>query len=163
MTSTLFPRRALIAASLWLAAGAAFAQSNASALRFEQPWVRATPAVGAGYVSITNAGPADKLLGASSDAASAVELHTHKMEGGVARMRQVDDVALPTGQKVEFKPGGLHLMLMGLKQPLKDGDKLAITLRFEKAGAVPVSFVVDNQRTATSAPPADPHAGHGKH
>jgi len=152
------PRRALIAAALCLSAGASFAQS--AHLKASDAWIRATPAVGAGYLVIANGGAADKLLGASSDAASAVELHTHKMEGDVARMRQVDDVAVPAGQKVEFKPGGLHLMLMGLKRPLKNGDQVAIKLRFEKAGEVPVNFVVDNQRVPAPAAAADPHAGH---
>lgn len=152
------PRRTLIAAVLCLAAGASLAQSAAAQLKTSGAWIRATPSVGAGYLVIDNGGAADRLVGASSDAASAVELHTHKMEGDVARMRQVDDVALAAGQKLEFRPGGLHLMLMGLKRPLKNGDQVAIKLRFEKAGEVPVNFVVDNQRVP--APAANPHAGH---
>lgn len=157
MSPTRLPRRALIAALLALAAGA-HAQDGKP--RIDQPWIRATPAVGAGYLSITGGATADKLVGASSDAAASVELHTHKMEGGVARMRQVDDVPVPAGQKVEFRPGGLHLMLVGLKRPLKDGEQVAVTLRFEKAGSMPVNFVVDNQRAAPPAAAADPHAGH---
>lgn len=157
MSLTRLPRRALIAVALGLAAGASYAQP--AALQAQGAWLRATPAVGAGYLVIANGGAADKLVGASSDAATSVELHTHNMEGGVARMRQVDNVPVAAGQKVEFKPGGLHLMLMGLKKPLKDGDQVAIKLRFEKAGELPVNFVVDNQRVPAPAA-ADPHAGH---
>ena len=114
-------------------------------------------------VLANNGTAADKLVGASSDAAESVELHTHNMEGGIARMRHVENVPVGAGQKVEFRPGSLHLMLVGLKRPLKDGEQVAVKLRFEKAGELPVNFVVDNQRVQQPAAAADPQAGHKQH
>ena len=86
-----------------------------------------------------------------------------EMEGGIARMRHVENVPVGAGQKVEFRPGSLHLMLVGLKRPLKDGEQVAVKLRFEKAGELPVNFVVDNQRVQQPAAAADPQAGHKQH
>jgi copper(I)-binding protein len=68
------------------------------------------------------------LVGASSPAAEVVELHTHKMEDGMMRMRRVDRIDLPGGAQVELMPGGLHVMLIGLKRPLVTGDEVAVTL-----------------------------------
>ena len=74
--------------------------------------------------------------------AQRVELHSMNMKGDVMEMRQVDAIELPAGKTVELKPGGLHLMFMGLKQPLAVGSKVPVTLRFEKAGDVNVEFDV---------------------
>ena len=65
------------------------------------------------------------------------------MDGNVMQMRQIDAIDLPAGQTVELKSGGLHLMLMGLKAPLKDGDRLPMTLKFEKAGSIEVTVKVE--------------------
>jgi copper(I)-binding protein len=72
-----------------------------------------------------------------------VELHEMKMEGNVMRKREVSAVELPAGKAVELKPGGLHIMLMGLKAPLKEGDKFPLRLKFEKAGEVTVTVNVE--------------------
>ena len=110
------------------------------------PYARTTAAgqaSGGGYLKLENKGADDKLLSASADVAASVELHSMSMEGDVMRMRQVDGIALPKGKTVELKPGGLHLMFVGLKTPLKDGDKFAMKLKFEKAGEVTVTVNVE--------------------
>jgi copper(I)-binding protein len=99
--------------------------------------------VGAGYFKLVNKGPADRLLSIATPAASMVELHSMSMDGNVMKMRQIDAIELPAGQTVEFKSGGLHPMLLGLKAPLKDGDRLPMTLKFEKAGSIEVTVNVE--------------------
>ena len=110
------------------------------------PYARATASgqtTGGGFLKLENVGADDKLLSASAAVSSAVELHLMTMEGDVMRMRQVDGIALPAGKTVELKPGGLHIMFVGLKAPLKAGDTFPLTLRFEKAGEVTVTVNVD--------------------
>ena len=127
------------------------------ALKIEHPWVRPTLSgqrTGAGYLGIHNSGSAaDRLLGGSTPAAAAVEVHEMRMDGDVMRMRELKALELPAGKAVALAPGGLHLMLTGLKAPLKIGDKLSVKLRFEKAGEVELVFHVENQ----PAPAADAH------
>ena len=109
------------------------------------PYARTTAtgqASGGGYLKLENKGADDKLLSASADVSASVELHSMSMEGDVMRMRQVDGIALPKGKTVELKPGGLHIMFMGLKAPLKAGDKFPLLLKFEKAGEVTVTVNV---------------------
>ena len=96
---------------------------------------------GAAFMTLSSGG-GDVLLRATSDVARRTELHTVKMEDGVMRMRRVPDIALPAMEKVALKPGGLHVMFMGLKEPLKQGENIDITLTFEKAGDVIVSVPV---------------------
>ena len=110
------------------------------------PYARTTAAgqaSGGGYLKLENKGADDKLLSASADVAASVELHSMSMEGDVMRMRQVDGIALPKGKTVELKPGGFHIMFMGLKAPLKSGDKFPLKLKFEKAGEVTVTVNVE--------------------
>jgi copper(I)-binding protein len=129
-----------------LAAGAAHAQE----LRISQAYARATapyqPA-GAAYLTIENAGRStDKLLSATSPAAASVEIHTMAMEGNVMKMREAPALEVPPAAKLEMKPGaGYHLMLMGLRQPLKAGEKFPVTLNFEKAGRIEVDVSVQDQ------------------
>jgi hypothetical protein len=116
-----------------------------TALKVESPWARPTvqgQAAGGGYVRIVGGAADDKLLSASSAVAGRVELHTMSMEGDVMRMRQVDDIAVPAGQTVDLKPGGLHMMFMDLKAPLKTGSNFPLTLRFQKAGELKVDVKV---------------------
>jgi len=115
-------------------------------LTIEHPWARPTgagQATGGAYMKIVNGGADDKLVSISTEAAKNVELHEMKMEGDVMKMRQVDGIALKAGQTVELKPGGYHVMLIGLKAPLKVGDKIPAKLKFEKAGEVDVTLNVD--------------------
>jgi hypothetical protein len=97
----------------------------------------------AAYLTITNRGRTDdRLTGARCAAAAAVELHTMKMSGGMMHMRAAETAAVPAGGSVAFAPGGDHLMLIGLKTSLKAGDKLTLTLIFERAGEVTVEAEV---------------------
>jgi periplasmic copper chaperone A len=113
-------------------------------VRVEGAWARPTvpgQQGGGGYLTLTSA-VADRLVGGSTPLAQRFELHTMAMKGDVMEMRELDAVELPAGKKVEFKPGGLHVMFIGLKAPLKVGTKVPVTLRFQKAGDVKVEFDV---------------------
>lgn len=116
----------------------------ATPVKIEDPWARATPPgarIGAGYMKITS-DAADRLIGASSPAAARVELHVTEKSGDVMRMRQVKAYDIPAKGGFELAPGGAHLMLVDLKAPLKEGMKVPMTLRFEKAGEVKVQLQV---------------------
>ncbi|MDH4059357.1 MAG: copper chaperone PCu(A)C [Aquincola sp.] len=131
-----------LATALSLAATVSFAQVKA-----EAAWARPTVVGqqgGGGYLSLTSPA-ADRLLGGSTPVARRFELHTMAMKGDVMEMRQLDAIELPAGRKVDFKPGGLHVMFIGLKAPLKVGDKVPVTLKFEKAGELKVVFEVANK------------------
>ncbi len=137
-------RRVLLAAMLL--SGPALAHDyTQGALFIGHPWTRAAGAggTGAGYLSIRNDGTApDSLIGASTPAARAVELHTMLREGEVMRMRPVTEIALPPGRIVALAPGGLHIMLIGLAAPLVLGTEVPLTLRFAQAGEVTVQLRV---------------------
>ncbi len=148
-------RRALCTVTLWAAAlalpgAAAQAQTDGGETRagdlvITQPWSRAAGkgSRGAGYLTIANRGTApDRLLSASTPAAPRVELHTHINENGVMRMREVPGIEIPPGATVSLRPGGLHLMLMGLAEELRQGATVPVTLRFERAGEVRVALAV---------------------
>lgn len=115
-------------------------------VRVEEVWARPAMAMEgmntiAVYFTLLNEGGApDALVGASvsSTVASAAEVHETTMEGGVMKMQPVPRLEVPAGGRVEFKPGGYHVMLIGLKQELKVGDKVSVVLRFEKSGALSV-------------------------
>jgi copper(I)-binding protein len=132
-----------------VAATAAIAQGyRAGPLSIDGPWSRPTPVgatTGAGYLTITNHGASeDRLIGASTPAAARVEIHEMSMDGGVMRMRKVSGgLAIPAGEAVTLSPGGYHVMFIGLKAPFAPGDRIPTTLRFQKAGAVEVSFDVN--------------------
>ncbi len=97
----------------------------------------------AAYMVINNTGSeADKLIQAESDVAGAVELHNVKMENNVMEMFQVDGIDIPANGQAELKPGSFHVMLIGLNRDLKVGDKVKLTLTFEKAGTVSLEAVV---------------------
>lgn len=141
---------AFAAAFLSLAALAAAAQdATLGALTVSHAWSRATPPAartGGGYLTIANAGGTDdRLTGLAVDPsiADAAELHSMSMDNGVMRMRRVEDgLAVPAGKTVELSPGGLHIMLVGLKAPLKDGTRVPLTLTFDSAGTVTVDLAV---------------------
>lgn len=128
-------------------ASTAFAQSPTKfgSLTLNDPWARASASgqtSGAAYVSIVNDGATDRIVSAAAPVANVIELHTHTVEGGVMRMRQVDAIDVTGGTTTQLKPGGLHIMLIGLKAPLKDGDVFPLTLKFEKAGEVKLDVKV---------------------
>jgi copper(I)-binding protein len=123
-------------------------------IEIESPWLRETPQgakVGAGYFKVENLGnEPDSLLGASSPAAESVEIHRSSMENGISQMRPVTKpLEILPDSKLIFKPGGLHLMLNDLKNPLRAGETYKIQLKFEKAGVVEVGFTV---RAGSAAP-----------
>jgi hypothetical protein len=144
----------ILAFALLLVATAADAQ-----VEIDQAWARATAPgapVAGGYMTIRNKGGApDRLVGASSAAAARVELHVHIKEGEVMKMRQVSAYEVPAKGSFELKPGGAHLMFVQIARPFKEGDKIPVKLKFEKAGEVSVEFAVG--RLGDTAPPAHKH------
>jgi periplasmic copper chaperone A len=138
------------------AAGAAPTVLKAGSLTLDQPWSRATPGgakVGGGYLRITNTGTApDRLTGGSFPLASRVEVHEMRLDGDVMRMKPVEGgLEIKPGATVELKPGGLHLMFVDLKEPLKEGQTVRGTLTFEKAGSVEVEYTVRGMGGAAPA------------
>lgn len=158
---------ALLAASLPSAAVLAHGYKS-GAISIAHPWSRQTApgqTVGGGFLVITNAGgKEDRLISATSPAAAEVQLHTMSMDGGVMRMRQVTDgLPVPAHGKLELKPGGFHVMFIGLKAPFTLGAKIPATLTFKRAGKVKVAFAVEPVTyTGPAATPAmeHSHAGH---
>jgi hypothetical protein len=132
-------------------------------LKISAPWARATPkgaSVGGGYMKITNTGTApDRLLGGATDVANRFEVHEMSMDNGVMKMRAVTGgLEIKPGQTVELKPGGYHVMLMGMKEQLVQGQHFKATLEFAKAGKVDVDFAIEgvgaqNPGTAGAAMP----------
>jgi periplasmic copper chaperone A len=116
-------------------------------LRIEHPYARPTPPgarTGGAYFTIRNIGKdADRLLRVSSPVAQTVELHSMTMDGTLMKMRAVSALDIPPGSTVILGTGGYHVMLTGLRQPLAVGDKVPLTLTFEKAGGLDVSAYVE--------------------
>jgi hypothetical protein len=119
----------------------------------EAPWARpSTGKTGAVYFNITNNGSADDaLVGVESDIADKVQIHEMKMDGAIMRMRKMDRLVLPAGKTVEVAPGGIHIMLIGLRQPLKEGDAFPLKLLLEKGSAIDVSVPVRAQGAMSGA------------
>ncbi|MDF3074101.1 MAG: uncharacterized protein K0S54_1768 [Alphaproteobacteria bacterium] len=143
----MFTRRFALGAVIAAAfASAAFAHSyTLGPLKIGHPWARATVAANGGaFLSVDNTGATpDRLLRASTEVATSVQLHVHIKDGDIMRMREVDSVDLPAGKKIVFAPGGYHIMLLGLKKKLVEGERFALTLEFEKAGKITVDIAVD--------------------
>ncbi|MBV8790874.1 MAG: copper chaperone PCu(A)C [Pseudolabrys sp.] len=141
---------------------------QAGVLKIGHPWSRATPkgaAVGAGYLTVTNNGSVpDRLVSVSvPGVADKVEVHEMSMKDGVMAMRPASGgLIVPPGGTLSLAPGGYHLMLMGLKAALKEGDRLKGTLVFEKAGSVDVVFNVEGMN-AQHPPPDDKTPGMSDH
>jgi len=137
--------------TLCLAAAALAAQAHGFKLgeiTIGHPYARSTAPGqpnGGAFLSLENRGADDKLVSADAGPAIAArtELHTMSMDGDVMRMRRVDDIALGSGKAVALQPGGYHVMLFGLKAPLKEGDTFPLKLHFEKAGDVTVTVNVE--------------------
>jgi periplasmic copper chaperone A len=135
-----------------------------------QAWSRATPngaPVAGGYLRITNTGSSpDHLLGGSTPAGTSIEVHEMSMKDGIMTMRPIDGgLEIGAGASVELKPGGNHLMIMGLKSALREGDHVPITLTFEKAGAVTLDLIVRamNAQNAGETPMDHDHMNHLEH
>jgi len=140
-------KKLITGAALALVALAAHAHEfKLGAITIGHPYARATAAgqpTGGGFMKVVNAGGNDKLLSVSAEVSKSVELHEMKMEGDVMKMRQVDGIELQAGKTVELKPGGYHVMFIGLKAPLKAGESFPLKLKFEKAGEVTVDVKVE--------------------
>lgn len=153
----------LIATLLSLAAFTANAHDfKAGDLSIAHPHSFATPPgskTAAGYLAITNNGSQpDRLLGIDTNFPRAM-IHKSELEDGVMKMtHQKDGVVIPAGETVTFEPGGLHLMFMGLKGALKEGETADVTLHFENSGSVPVVFNVEKRKVTAKA---TDHSGHG--
>jgi copper(I)-binding protein len=124
---------------------AACAPANAT-VSVTDAWLRASPMAAdaaAGYMTLTGGATEDKLLAVTSDIAQAVELHESKMDSNnVMSMSPVDSIVVPASGQAELKPGGYHVMFIGLKRELKVGDTVTLTLKFEKAGDIAVTATV---------------------
>jgi periplasmic copper chaperone A len=143
-----------------LAAPAPAQEIKAGDLVITQPWSRATPGgakIAGGFVTIENKGAApDRLISGAGDVAGKIEIHEMAMNNGVMTMRPLDKgLVIEPGKTVKLAPGGYHLMLMDLKNPLKQGDKVPLTLEFEKAGKVALSL--DVQGVGAQAPAGHDH------
>jgi copper(I)-binding protein len=111
----------------------------------QDAWSRATPPgakIASGYLTVRNAGAADRLVSASSPAAERVETHVTIRDGDISRMREVKGYDVPAKGTLELKPGGAHLMLVNIKAPFKEGTMVPLTLKFEKAGEVKTELMV---------------------
>ena len=149
----------------FLAAPALAEEVKAGDLVITQAWSRATPGgakVAGGYLTIENKGSTpDRLIGGSADVADKVQVHEMTMNNGVMTMRPLDQgLTIEPGKTVKLAPGGYHLMLLDLKSPLKRGDKVPVTLEFEKAGKVKLSF--DVQGVGAQGPTTTPSSGSKK-
>ena len=138
----------LLAIALALGGTAAAEEYSVGTIQIGNPWTRATPkgsTVAGAYMTLINKGSApDRLVRGSSAVADRFEVHSMVMDGGVAKMRPVDGgLEIKPGETVELKPGGFHVMLTGLKQPLDKGQKIKATLEFAKAGKVEVEYMVE--------------------
>lgn len=145
----------LLITSLALALAAAVsaedgASTRAGDIMIHDGWARASigkaPNSAAYMTLMTEGGVADRLIAASTPAADRAELHNHILEDGIAKMRSVDAIDVAPGAATALEPGGLHIMLMGLKEKLDEGSELPLTLTFEKAGDVELRLPIHGLR-----------------
>lgn len=146
-----------------LAADAAKAPATAKAAAtppvITAAWISESPPVArnnAAFVTLTNGSRRDALVGVSTPAAEAAELHLMSMAGGLMRMQRLPLINLAPNQTLSFAPGGRHIMLINMKQPLKAGDKVPLTLTFRKAGDITVQAEV----RALQVDDGNPHGSH---
>ncbi|HEY7240641.1 MAG TPA: copper chaperone PCu(A)C [Burkholderiales bacterium] len=142
-----------IVLALMLCAGPAWAQVDIT-----DPWIRATAPgqkTAAGYMTIRNqSAQPERLVGVSSEVAGKVQTHVSIKDGDIMRMREVKGYDIPARGTFELKPNGSHLMMVDLKRPLKEGEKVPVLLKFEKTGEVKVDFEV---RPLVSSPKEHHH------
>ncbi len=135
------------------------------AVTVAKAWARASIGKnGAAYFTLVNTGKTSvKLVGVTADVARRAELHTHKMDGDIMRMRPLENIVVPAGASVTLKPGGHHVMLMGLTRKLKEGDSFPLTAVFEKAGKIQISVKIGKIGAAGPMGGMQPMDGHGDH
>jgi hypothetical protein len=127
---------------------------QATKIMIKGPWARASIGRnGAAFLTIVNEGKTDDMLvRVGSAVAKRVRLHSHKMDGNIMRMRALDHVRVPAGATVTLKPGGHHVMLMGLTSKLKEGGAFLLTLEFRNAGRMQVTVKIGKMGAMGSAP-----------
>lgn len=156
---------AALAAGLALSAVPAWAKDyTLGDLVITTPWTRATPAgakVAGGFMKIHNKGKeSDFLIGGASPVAGTVEIHEMKMDGGVMKMRELPQgLEIKAGQTVELRPGSYHVMFIGLKGQIKQGETIRSTLIFKKAGKIEVEYAAESM----GAKGAGSHGSHSGH
>jgi copper(I)-binding protein len=151
--------RALCLVTAALAAPLAWAQSAATGVKVENAWARATAPgqkTGSVYVDLTSGSDA-ALVAAGSPLAERAELHSMSTEGGVMRMRALPRVELPAGRTVKLAPGGMHVMLVDLKQPLKPGDKVPLILSVQSSGSALTTLKIEAEVRAEGGAKAHKH------
>jgi periplasmic copper chaperone A len=159
MLRTLVPCGVTLALLALLASHSAISAENATFavadLVVENPWAReSVTRTGAAYLTVRNDGDQDdRLVGVSSAVAEKAELHSSVMQDGVMKMRAVEALDVPAHGGAVLEPGGLHIMLIGLKAPLEEGKSFALMLEFENAGEIEVLTTVEDIA----------HAGGGGH
>lgn len=164
-----FVAAGILASGLFAAApAAAESATRVGDIALSHAWTRATPPnakAGGGFVIIENTGGADdRLVAASAPVSARTELHEMAVVDGIMKMREMaDGIPVPAGATVELKPGGLHVMFMGLAEPLKEGGRVPVTLTFEKAGTVTVDFTIEKMGAKAMDHGASGHGGHGGH
>jgi copper(I)-binding protein len=128
-------------------AATAFAQdTKIGSITVAHPWARATPGAvknSAAFMSFDNKGAADKLISVTGDVAKEIQIHSMITEAGVMKMREIKSLDIPANGKAELKPGGFHIMLIGIPDSLKEGTKFPLKLKFEKAGEVTVQVTAE--------------------
>jgi copper(I)-binding protein len=135
------------------------AHAQTATISVDQPWTRVAQQGGVGgvFLILRNSGAQpDRLVSVSSPVSKSTELHMTIKDGDVMRMRPVGSIDVPAGGSAELRPGGMHVMLIGLSQPLVQGTRIPLSLTFERAGTVSVEAVVE---AAGAARPAHQH-GH---
>ena len=138
-------------------AATSFAQEiKIGAITIDHPWARATPGAvknSAAFMSFDNKGAADKLISVTGGVAKEIQMHSMITEAGVMKMREIQAFDIPANGKAELKPGGFHLMLIGIPDGLKEGTKFPLKLKFEKAGEIVVQVTAEK-------PSAHDHSEH---
>ncbi len=139
-------RSLLLAVAFTLASPALALDYTQGGIQIMGPWSRPLPAVspnGAAYMTLVNDGDApDRLLTLSTPVARKSEIHSHTLEGGMMRMRPLKDLDIVPGDPAILQPGGMHVMLIGLKEPLVEGKSFPLILNFERAGTVEVTVTI---------------------
>jgi periplasmic copper chaperone A len=157
---------ALMAALVTAATLALAHHYTLGAIRIEHPWARATAATAktaAAYFVLSIEGEAgDRLVGLGTPAAERAEIHVHETVDGVASMKKLDAVEIVPGSPTVFAPGGLHVMLFGLKAPLAEYATFPLTLAFERAGSITVEVQVEEAGALEPAHEGEDHDDGGE-
>lgn len=157
---------AFLFVSIIAVASAAYAHDEKlGEITIDRPWARATAKMakaGAVYMTLRNQGQtADRLIAISTDISKKASLHRSIVEDGIMKMRPMSAIDLPPGGQLELKPGGYHIMLMGLSRQLVEDDRFTMTLTFERIGAVTVQVMVGSVAAMDASPSGHDASSHG--